>query len=89
MLRSVVPIGLLLASLTAPAFAMDPSATEETNCLAACDANGENCGAGHALRKNHSSADNFRSSSAISSRRLTGFSAMSAGTLSQPREVKR
>jgi hypothetical protein len=25
---------------------MDPSAMEETNCLMACDANQENCGAG-------------------------------------------
>jgi hypothetical protein len=33
---------LLLAS-AGSALAMDQSATEETNCLAACDANAENC----------------------------------------------
>jgi hypothetical protein len=33
---------LLLASV-GPAAAMDQSATEETNCLMACDANQENC----------------------------------------------
>jgi hypothetical protein len=39
--------GLVLTFLLWPpagiALAMDQSATEETNCLAACDANAENC----------------------------------------------
>jgi hypothetical protein len=36
---------------------MDQSAMEETNCLMACDANQENCGAGQApLRTNRSVA---------------------------------
>jgi hypothetical protein len=55
MLRSVAPIFLLLASISAPASAMDPSAMEETNCLMACDANQENCGAGQ-VSKSHSLA---------------------------------
>ena len=42
MSRGLGPVFLLLAS-AAPALAMDQSATEETNCLAACDANAENC----------------------------------------------
>ena len=48
MSRSVVPVILLLASIGGPAAAMDQSAMEETNCLMACDANQENCGAGQA-----------------------------------------
>jgi hypothetical protein len=48
MLRSVVPVFLLLVSIGWPAAAMDQSAMEETNCLMACDANQENCGAGQA-----------------------------------------
>jgi hypothetical protein len=57
MLRSVVPVFLLLASISAPASAMDPSAMEETNCLMACDANQENCGAGQVSpNKSHSLA---------------------------------
>jgi len=55
--RSVVPIILLLASVGGPAAAMDPSAMEETNCLMACDANQENCGAGQVSQnKSHSLA---------------------------------
>lgn len=49
MLRSVVPVILLLVSVGGPAAAMDPSAMEETNCLMACDANQEHCGAGQAF----------------------------------------
>ena len=48
MLRSVIPVILLLASVGGQAAAMDQSAIEETNCLMACDANQENCGAGQA-----------------------------------------
>jgi hypothetical protein len=57
MSRSVVAIILLLASIGGQAAAMDQSAMEETNCLMACDANQENCGAGQAsLNKNHAPA---------------------------------
>ena len=53
-LRSLSLTFLLVAS-TGSVSAMDPSAMEETNCLMACDANQEHCGAGQAaLRKNHS-----------------------------------
>lgn len=41
------PVFLLLFVAAGPALAMDPSATEETNCLIACDANQENCRATH------------------------------------------
>jgi hypothetical protein len=34
---------LLLCASAGAASAMDPSATEETNCLMACDANQEHC----------------------------------------------
>ena len=47
MLRSLAGMMLLLA-FAGPAAAMDQSAVEETNCLLACDANQQNCGAtGH------------------------------------------
>ena len=42
MLRGLGLTFLLLASV-GPASAMDPSAMEDTNCLAACDANSEHC----------------------------------------------
>jgi hypothetical protein len=55
--RWVVAIIVLLASIGGPAAAMDPSAMEETNCLMACDANQENCGAGQVSQnKSHSLA---------------------------------
>ena len=47
-LRGLAGLTVLLLAFSAPAVAMDPSATEETNCLMACDANQENCmAAGH------------------------------------------
>jgi hypothetical protein len=42
MLRAL-GLTLLLSASVGSAFALDQSATEETNCLAACDANSENC----------------------------------------------
>lgn len=36
---------LLLSASSGASSAMDPSATEETNCLMACDANQEHCAA--------------------------------------------
>jgi hypothetical protein len=43
MLRSLTALTLLLFAPAVPALAMDQSATEETNCLMACDANQQNC----------------------------------------------
>ena len=42
-LRVLGLVILLLYASSGAAFAMDPSATEETNCLMACDANQEHC----------------------------------------------
>jgi hypothetical protein len=94
MLRSVAPIVLLLASIAAPASAMDQSAIEETNCLMACDANQEHCSAGQFSRKNHSPAEfssrrEMKSFPAISSRKPARVSAAHEGTLSHPNEAKR
>ena len=45
---------VLLVAAAGPAAAMDQSAMEETNCLMACDANQENCGAtGYASAGKH------------------------------------
>lgn len=47
-LRGLVGLTFLLLTSAGPAAAIDQSATEETNCLMACDANQENCQAtGH------------------------------------------
>ena len=95
MLRSVAPLFLLLASLGGSAFAMDPSAVEETNCLMACDANQEHCGAAQAAaHKNHSpveysSSREAKSSPSIASRRTAKVSQTYEGTLSSPKEGKR
>lgn len=43
MLRGLGLALLLLSASAGAASAMDPSATEETNCLMACDANQEHC----------------------------------------------
>jgi hypothetical protein len=43
MLRGLGLVVLLLVASSGAVFAMDPSATEETNCLMACDANQEHC----------------------------------------------
>ena len=43
MLRGPSLAFLLLSASSGVASAMDPSATEETNCLMACDANQEHC----------------------------------------------
>lgn len=94
MLRRLATITLLLASIFAPASAMDQSAMEETNCLMACDANQEHCGAGQFSGKNHSPAAfsshrEMKSSAAISSRRPIGVSAAYEETLSRPVQAKR
>ena len=43
MLRGLSLTFVLLSASLDTASAMDPSATEETNCLMACDANQEHC----------------------------------------------
>ena len=95
MLRSVVPVFLLLASIGGQAAAMDQSAMEETNCLMACDANQENCGAGQALLKTnrsvaaHLSHREMKASPVPGHRRTTGLSPTYEGTLSRSNEGKR
>ena len=94
MRRSVVPVVLLLASI-GQAAAMDQSAMEETNCLMACDANQENCGAGQVSQnKGHSFAANpsqrkTNASPVPASHRLTGLSTAHERAQSQPSAVKR
>ena len=89
MRRSVVPVVLLLASI-GQAAAMDQSAMEETNCLMACDANQENCGAGQVSQnKGHSFAANpsqrkTNASPVPVSHRLTGLSTTHERAQSQP-----
>jgi hypothetical protein len=95
MRRNVIPVFLLLASTGGPAAAMDQSAMEETNCLMACDANQENCGAGQVSQnKGHSLAANpsqrkTNSSPVPASRRLTGLSTTHEKAPSQPSAGKR
>lgn len=55
MLRGLIGLTFLLLTSAGPAAAMDQSATEETNCLMACDANQENC-----LATGHGSAGKSR-----------------------------
>ena len=94
MRRSVVPVVLLLASI-GQAAAMDQSAMEETNCLMACDANQENCGAGQVSQnKGHSFAANpsqrkTNASPVPASHRLTGLSTAHERAQSQPSAGKR
>ena len=94
MLRSAILIILLLASIGGPASAMDQSAMEETNCLMACDANQENCGAGQASNRNHSLAAyplhrETKASPVRGAHRTTGLAASRGGTLGHRTEGKR
>jgi hypothetical protein len=94
MLRSVIPIILLLASVGGPASAMDQSAIEETNCLMACDANQENCAGQAPIRTNrsiaaHLSHREMKASPVPGVRRATGLSTTYEGTLSRSNEGKR
>ena len=94
MLRSLASITLLLVSIVAPASGMDQSAMEETNCLMACDANQENCGAGQFSRQNHSDAGlssrrEKKSSPVINAHGPARVSAAYDKTLAHPAEVKR
>jgi hypothetical protein len=92
--RSVIPIILLLASVGGPAAAMDPSAMEETNCLMACDANQEHCGAGQTpLNRNrsvaaHLSQPEMKASPIPGLRRTTGLSTTHEGKVSRSNEGK-
>ena len=94
MLRSVAPIFLLPASINAPASAMDQSAMEETNCLMACDANQEHCGAGQApLTRNrsvaaHLSQPEMKASPIRGLRRRTGLLTTHEGKVSRSNEGK-
>lgn len=94
MLRSVVRVFLLLASIGGPAAAMDPSAMEETNCLMACDANQEHCGAGQAtLSRNrsvaaHLSQPEMKASPIPGLRRTTAPSTTREGKVSRSDEGK-
>ena len=88
MLRSVVAMILLLATTGGPAAAMDQSAMEETNCLMACDANQENCGAGKVNRSRSLAAYSLQrktnSSPVPASHRLTGLSTTNDRAPSHP-----
>ena len=94
MLRSVIPVFLLLASIGGQAAAMDQSAMEETNCLMACDANQEHCGAGQApLNRNrsvaaHLSQPEMKASPIPGLRRTTGLSTTHEGKVSRSNEGK-
>jgi hypothetical protein len=94
MWRCVALLFLLLASIGGPAAAMDPSAMEETNCLMACDANQEHCGAGQAsLNRNrsvaaHLSQREMKASPVPGLRRAIGPSTTRDGAVSRSNEGK-
>jgi hypothetical protein len=94
MWRCVALLFLLPASIGGPAAAMDPSAMEETNCLMACDANQEHCGAGQAsLNRNrsiaaHLSQPEMKASPVPGLRRTTGPSTTHEGKVSRSNEGK-
>jgi hypothetical protein len=82
---------LLLAS-AGPALAMDQSAMEETNCLAACDANSENCMVtGASAHRPYSPARGIsrESGSSLSLRRTAKFSHVGQGTIPDTKERAR
>ena len=87
LLRSAGITFLLFAS-AGPAFAMDQSAMEETNCLMACDANQANCHApgSASVRQNHPRAEY---SSPRGARPTTKMSAAYEATLAHSKEAKR
>ena len=86
-LRSLGFTFLLLAS-AGSASAMDPSATEETNCLMACDANQQNCHApgSVSLRQNQSRAE-YSSPQRV--RQTTKMSAAYEAALAHSKEARR
>ncbi|MBR1120661.1 hypothetical protein JQ628_03970 [Bradyrhizobium lablabi] len=82
---------LLLSASMGSAFAMDQSATEETNCLAACDANSENCMAGASTHKPFSPAklSSRETGSSLGLRRTTKLSQIGHGVASEAKERQR
>ena len=93
-MRRIAPMLLLFASIGCPAAAMDQSAMEETNCLMACDANQEHCGAGQApLNRNrsvaaHLSQPEMKASPIPDLRRRTGLLTTHEGKVSRSNEGK-
>jgi hypothetical protein len=87
--RGLVVLTLFLIAFASPAAAMDQSAMEETNCLMACDANQENCGAGgHASAGKHRSPTPSLTRETRLSRRLrpaTNFSQIDPAALANER----
>ena len=80
-------LALVLVAFAGPAAAMDQSATEETNCLMACDANQENCG--HASAGKHRSAAPAAFRETLMSRGLRpagNFSQVDPGRLAKLRQ---
>ena len=87
LLRSAGITFLLFAS-AGPAFAMDQSAMEETNCLMACDANQQNCHAlGAASLRQSQSRTEY--SSPRGAHPATKMSAAYEATLAHSKEAKR
>jgi hypothetical protein len=86
MLRGLTGLTFMVVALNGPALAMDQSATEETNCLMACDANQENCQAtGHGAAGRSPAEYLPRATRMSRSLRATAnFSQIDRGTL--PRE---
>ena len=85
-------LALLLLASAGSALAMDQSAMEETNCLAACDSNSENCMAtGASAHKPYSPAKSaFRETGAsLSLRRTAKFSQMGHGARPETQERQR
>jgi hypothetical protein len=86
-IRGLVGLTVLLAAAAGPAAAMDQSAMEETNCLMACDANQENCGAaGHTSTGKHGLPVQSREARLSRSLRpAANFSQMEPGTPAKER----
>ena len=77
-----------LIAFAGSAAAMDQSAMEETNCLMACDANQENCGAtGHSSGRHRSPAQSLsrETRSSRSLRPAANFSQIEPGALAKER----
>ena len=87
MLRSFAGLTIFLIAFAGSAAAMDPSAMEETNCLMACDANQENCGAtGHSSGKHRSAPNQLRETRPSRSLRpAANFSQIEPGALAKER----
>jgi hypothetical protein len=85
-------LALLLMASADSVLAMDQSAMEETNCLAACDANSENCMAsGASAHKPYSSAKaSLRETGpSLSLRRPAKFSHVGQGMTSDAKQRAR